>query len=209
MRILIADDHPLVRRGVRALLEEAFPGSAVGEADDLAALMSSARGAPWDIVLLDLSMPSTSGLEGLLKLKRVCPETPVLVLSVHAEEQYAVRALKAGAMGYLTKDHSVEELVKAVRHILARRRYVSPNLAERLALNLVDDSGKPLHEALSQQEFRVMCLIGQGKTVSEIAELLHLSVKTVSTYRTRVLEKMDMRSNAELVRYCVEHRVVG
>lgn len=209
MRILIADDHPLVRRGVRNLLEEAFPGSSVGEADDLAALMSSARKAPWDIVLLDLSMPSTSGLEGLLKLKRACPETPVLVLSVHAEEQYAVRALKAGAMGYLTKDHSVEELVKAVRHILARRRYVSPNLAERLALNLADDSGKPLHEALSQQEFRVMCLIGQGRTVSDIAELLHLSVKTVSTYRTRVLEKMDMKSNAELVRYCVEHRVVG
>jgi len=209
MRILIADDHPLVRRGVRNLLEEAFPGSSVGEADDLAALMNSARGARWDIVLLDLSMPNTSGLEGLLKLRRACPETPVLVLSVHAEEQYAVRALKAGAMGYLTKDHSVEELVKAVRHVLARRRYVSSNLAERLALNLTDDTGKPLHESLSQQEFRVMCLIGQGKTVSDIAEQLHLSVKTVSTYRTRVLEKMGMRTNAELVRYCVEHRVVG
>ena len=209
MRILIADDHPLVRRGVRNLLEEAFPGASVGEADDLGALMDSARRAHWDVVLLDLSMPNASGLEGLLKLKRLRPETPVLVLSVHAEEQYAVRALKAGAMGYLTKDHSVEELVKAVRHVLAKRRYVSANLAERLALNLADNSGNPPHEALSQQEFRVMCLIGEGKTVGEIAERLHLSVKTVSTYRTRVLEKMDMKSNAELVRYCVENRVVG
>jgi two-component system, NarL family, invasion response regulator UvrY len=208
MRILIADDHPLVRRGVRNLLEEAFPDASISEADDLAALMNNARAAPWDIVLLDLSMPNTSGLEGLLKLKRACPETPVLVLSVHAEEQYAVRALKADAMGYLTKDRSVEELLKAVRHVLARRRYVSANLAERLALNLTADTDKLLHESLSQQEFRVMCLIGQGRTVSDIAEQLHLSVKTVSTYRARVLEKMNMSTNAELMRYCVEHRVV-
>ena len=209
MRALIADDHPLVRRGNRNLLEEAFPDASIGEADDLAALMDSVRRSAWDIVLLDLSMPNTSGLEGLLKLKRACPETPVLVLSVHAEEQYAVRALKAGAMGYLTKDHSVDELLKAVRHALARRRYVSSNLAERLALKLAVDTDKPPHESLSQQEFRVMCLIGQGKTVGDIAEQLHLSVKTVSTYRARVLEKMDMKSNAELVRYCVEHRLAG
>lgn len=209
MRILIADDHPLVRRGIRNLLEEEFPGASVCEVDDLTALLKSVRGATWDIVLLDLSMPNTSGLEGLLKIKRARPDIPVLVLSVHAEEQYAVRALKAGAMGYLTKGHAVEELLRAVKQVLARKRYVSPNLAEQIALNLTGGTDKPLHEALSQQEFRVMCLIGQGRTAGEIAEQLHLSVKTVSTYRTRILEKMSMSTNAELVRYCVEHQLLA
>jgi two-component system, NarL family, invasion response regulator UvrY len=208
MRILIADDHPLVRRGVKDLLRETFPDASIGEAGDLAGVMKAVRGAAWDIILLDLSMPGATGLEGLLKLKRACPDVPALVFSVHAEEQYAVRALKAGAMGYLTKDHSTEELLKAVKHLLARRRYVSAALAERLALDLTVESEKPLHEQLSQQEFRVLCLIGQGQTVSEIAQRLHLSVKTVSTYRARLLEKMQMRNNAELMRYCVDHHLV-
>ena len=169
MRVLIADDHPLVRRGVRTLLEESLPEVAIGEAKDFEGLMASVRKAPWDVVLLDLSMPGTSGFEGLSKLNRARPELPVLVLSMHPEDQYAVRALKCGAMGYLSKEHSFDELIKAVRHISTRRRYVSTALAERLALNLVHDLDTPPHEQLSQREYRVMCLIARGSTVSEIA----------------------------------------
>jgi two-component system invasion response regulator UvrY len=138
----------------------------------------------------------------------VRPELPVLVLSMHPEDRYAVPALECGAMGYLNKEHSFDELIKAVRHISARRRYVSTALAERLALNLVQDLDTPSHEQLSQREYRVMCLIARGSTVSQIAAELHLSVKTVSTYRTRVLEKMGMKTNAELMRYCIENRLV-
>jgi DNA-binding NarL/FixJ family response regulator len=205
MRILIADDHPLMRRGVRSLLEEAIPDLVAEEAEDFDGLFERLRSSSWDLVTMDLSMPGVSGLEGLVKIARHYPALPVLVLSMHSEEQYAVRALQSGAMGYLSKEHSFDELIQAVRQIAQRRRYVSARLAERLALNLVEGVEKPLHERLSQREYRVMCLIGRGVSVSEIAELLHLSVKTVSTYRTRVLEKMAMKGNAELMRYCIEN----
>lgn len=207
MKILIADDHPLVRRGIKDLLEEAFPEASIGEANDIAEAIEAVRRAAWDIVLLDLSMPGITGLEGLIKLKRACSATPILVLSMHSEEQYAVRALKSGAMGYLTKDHSGGELLKAIHSILAGRPYVSASLAQQFALNLTSDIERPLHERLSQREYRVMCLIASGQTVSQIAEQLHLSVKTISTYRARILEKMQMKSNAELMRYCLENRL--
>jgi two-component system, NarL family, invasion response regulator UvrY len=205
MRILIADDHPLMRRGVRTLLEEAIPGMLAGEAEDFDGLIASLQSQPWDMVTMDLTMPGVSGLEGLVRIHRSYPQLPVLVLSMHSEEQYAVRALQAGAMGYLSKEHSFDELIQAVRQVAERRRYVSSRLAERLALELVEGVEKAVHERLSQREYRVLCLIGRGSSVSEIAELLHLSVKTVSTYRTRVLEKMGMKGNADLMRYCIEN----
>jgi len=208
MKILIADDHPVVRRGIKGLLEEAFSEALIGESSTVEETVETARRAAWDIVLLDLSMPGVSGLEGLIKLSQVCPKIPILVLSMHSEEQFAIRALKSGAAGYLAKDHSEGELVKAVKRILMGKRYISAAIVERLALDVTGDAEKAPHAQLSQQEYRVLCLIGSGRSVSQIAQKMHLSAKTISTYRTRVLEKMAMKGNVDIMRYCMENRLV-
>lgn len=208
MKVLIADDHPLTRRGARELLVETFPKAIIGEVANADELFNTVRTERWDLVILDLSMPGTSGLEGLIEMKRLYPDLPVLVLSMHSEEEFAVRAFKFGAAGYLTKQYASDELPKAVKSVLDEGQYVSANFAKRLAASLSDESLNPPHEKLSAREYRVMCLLASGETVSDVAGKLHLSVKTVSTYRTRILEKMNMKNNVELTRYCVRKRLI-
>lgn len=207
MRIIIADDHPIVRRGVRDILVESFPRLVVAEVETAGALFGGLKDG-CDLVLLDLSLPDRNGLDCLGQLKKQHPNLPVLILSMHAEEHFALRALRSGASGYLTKDKAAEELVRAVKKILNGGRYVSSELAERLAAELAGEAAKAPHEMLSEREFRVLRLIASGKSVSEIAQDMYLSVKTVSTYRSRLLTKMQMKSNAELTRYCIQNRLV-
>jgi len=205
MRILVCDDHPIVRRGLREILEQAGAPVTVGEAASAAEGLALARKQSWDTVVLDITMPGRSGLELLEELKSERPNVPVLVLSVHPAEQYAVRVLRAGASGYLTKESAPEELLTAIRHIVRGGRYISPSVGETLA----DDLGRPAeqlpHHGLSDREFEIMRLLASGRRVSEIAEQLHLSVKTVSTYRARVLLKLNLRTTAEIMRYAIKH----
>lgn len=207
IRVLIADDHAVVRRGIREILSEVEPVQ-LGEAADAHELVEQLRSQHWDILILDITMPGKSGLELLKELKQERPKLPVLVLTVHPESQYAVRVLRAGAAGYMTKESAPEELVTAVRKIVAGGKYVSGSLAEKLARDLEAGAERPLHEALSDREFQVLCLIASGKTVTEIAGELCLSPKTISMYRTRILEKMKMRTNAELMHYAMSNRLV-
>ncbi len=209
MRILIVDDHGVVRRGLRALLSDEFPGAVFGEASDTVQALVQLRQAKWDVALLDMTMPGKSGLDLLKELKAEWPELPVLVLSAHPEDQFALRVLKAGGGGYMTKESAPEELAKAIRKILAGGRYVSPALAETLAMGVKTDSTRTPHETLSDREYEVMSHIAAGKTVSEIAEELSLSVKTISTYRTRVLEKLGVKNSAKIVQYAVRNGLVG
>ncbi|CAN5876952.1 response regulator transcription factor [soil metagenome] len=206
IRILLVDDHAVVRRGVRAVLEDDLPGANVSEAGsgDEALL---ALTQPFDAVVLDLSMPGRSGIDLLTEIKHRWPKLPVLIMSLHAEEHFAVRALRAGASGYLSKAAAPEALVEAVQKVTRGGRYVSGAVAERLAADLGGRTPIP-HERLSDREFEVMRGIADGQTVSEIALRMHLSVKTVSTYRTRLLDKMGMGSNAELTRYAIENGLV-
>lgn len=212
MKILIVDDHPIMRHGVRQLIERRWPDAQVGEAETLADALAysngQADGQAWDAIVLDLSLPDAAGLEGLTRLRRSVPRVPLLVLSMHNESAYAARALQLGAAGYLTKERATDELITALERILAGGRYISSTLADRLADLL---SGAPLekapHELLSPREYRVLVLIGAGKAVGEIAEIMHLSAKTISTYRARILEKMALKNNAELTRYCVTNRL--
>lgn len=209
IRLLIADDHPVVRMGLRRILEEAPAFRILGEAtngDELLALLAGQRP---DVVLLDIGMPGTSFLEILRHVREMRHPPRVLVLSVYPEEQYALRAFRAGAAGYLSKNHSPEQLVHAIRHVHAGGRYVSPALAEWMAARLGDDAPERAHEALSDRELQVLSMIGGGMTVSEVADALALSVKTVSTYRTRVREKLGLGSTAELIRYAIHHDLVG
>jgi DNA-binding NarL/FixJ family response regulator len=207
LRILIADDHTIIRKGLRQILLEEFPNAKISEVADGGELLKQARIGKWDIVISDLSMPGKSGLETLKQIKEEVPKLPVLILSMHPEDQYAIRVLRAGAAGYLNKEGAPEELIKAVRQILGGRRYISPTVAEKLAEDLSQDSTKALHETLSDREFHVLRLISSGKTVSEIAEMLSLSVATVSTYRARILLKMNMKTNAELTHYAIENKL--
>jgi two-component system, NarL family, invasion response regulator UvrY len=208
MRILIADDHAVFRRGLRDTLADAFPRATFGEAKTAQETIEHVRRQDWDVVILDISMPGRSGLDILDDLRRLRPKLPVLLLTMHPEHQYARRALRAGAAGYLTKDGVPEELKDAIKKIVAGGRYVSATLAERLAVDLREGADLPLHELLSDREFQVLRMIASGKTVKEIAEDLSLSVKTVSTYRGRILEKTGMRSNAELIRYALQTQLV-
>jgi two-component system, NarL family, invasion response regulator UvrY len=205
MRILIVDDHAVVREGVKRILDDMEDAVLVGEASNGRELLVKATPKSWDVVLLDISMPGRNGLDVLRQLKSLQPTLPVLVFSVHPERQYAVRALKAGAAGYLTKDSIPEELVTAVRKVVARRRYVSAALAEYLALEVARDPETPPHTMLSDRELQVLCMLGSGKTVTSIAAELSLSVKTISTYRRRILGKMHLKTNAELIRYAIHH----
>jgi DNA-binding NarL/FixJ family response regulator len=208
IRLLIADDHPVVRKGLRRIIEDAPGLEVVGEVASGEELLERLPRIPADIVLLDVTMPGLRFLEALQRLRAEHPSVAVLVLSVHPEDQYAVRALRAGASGYLTKDHSPEELTDAIRRVHRGHKYVSPGLAERLAADLAGGSRNIRHELLSDREYEVLCLLGSGHTVKEIARSLELSPKTVSTYRTRVLEKMGATSNADLVRYAAQHGLI-
>lgn len=209
IRVLIVDDHALLRCGLRALLSDQFQGAAFGEAGDAWQALGQLRREAWDVAVIDITLPGKSGLDLLKELKAEWPTLPVLVLSGHAEDHFAVRALKAGAGGYITKESASEELVKAVRKILAGGQYVSPALAEKLAADARKDSTCAPHETLSDREYEVMSRIASGKTVTEIADHLSLSVKTISTYRARILEKLDVRNSAEIVQYALRNGLVG
>jgi two-component system, NarL family, invasion response regulator UvrY len=208
MRILIVDDHAMVRRGLRALLSDEFRGAVFGEAADASQAVEQLRKQAWDVALLDITLPGKSGLDLLKELKAEFPTLPVLVLSGHKEDQFAVRVLKAGAGGYMTKESAPEELAKAVRRVLAGGRYVSPALAEKLALGVTGDLTRAPHETLSDREYDVMCRIASGRTVTEIAEELSLSAKTISTYRVRVLEKLAVKNSAQIVQYAIRNGLV-
>ena len=205
MKILIADDHAVVRHGLKQILADAFGNEQIGEACNAQEVLDLVWNKPWDLVLLDITMPGRSGLDLLKELKQHRPALPVLVLSVHPEDQYAVRVIKAGAAGYLNKDSAVEELVAAVKRAVEGGKYVSSSVGEALAASVNAPNGRPLHEGLSDREFEVLRLIASGKTVGEIATQLSLSVKTISTYRGRMLAKMKLKTNAELMRYAIEH----
>lgn len=209
IRIFIADDHPIVRQGLRRIVEE-DPGMAIaGEAGDAAALLTALQSTAADLVLLDVSMPGGPFLETLKELRARHPSVRVLALSVHPEDQWAVRALRAGASGYLTKDHSPDQLLEAIRRVYRGGKYVSPALAERLAEQLDGGAERAPHELLSDREFEVMRRLGNGLTITQIANELALSAKTVSTYRARVLEKMAVESNADLVRYAARYGLIA
>ena len=209
IRVLVADDHAIVRRGVRQILEESADIEVVAEAASSAELWPLVTEGRYDAVVLDVNLPGRSGIELLSDIKRACPTLPVLILTVHSEDQYALRALKGGASGFLTKESAPEKLVEAVRRIAAGGRFITPEVADRLAASVARKDEGPLHQALSDREFQILKLIASGKTVSQIAEGLALSVKTISTHRTRMLKKMDMKTNAELTHYAIRNGLLG
>jgi DNA-binding NarL/FixJ family response regulator len=208
IRILIADDHTIVRRGLRQILLEGFPAAKIEEVGDAEDMIKKVIQSEWDVVISDLSMPGRSGLEALQQIKQLNPKLPVLILSIHPEEQYALRVLKAGASGYLSKDMAPDELVNAVQRVMLGKKYITASIAEKLASVLDQDSDKPVHEFLSDREFSVLKLLAAGKSVSEIAESLFLSVTTVSTYRARIMAKMNMKNNADLTLYAIENKLL-
>lgn len=208
MRILIVDDHEVVRAGVKRILEKELGQIVFGEARTGSEALGLVNEHAWDVVILDLTLGDRGGLDVLREVKEARPGLPVLILTAHAEEQYARRAFKGGAAGYITKGSPGEELAKAVHKVIRGRRYVSPALAEALVVEIEKGTDRPPHESLSAREFEVMRLIASGKTVGEIADILSLSVTTISTYRARVLQKMAMRTNAELTHYAIKIKLV-
>lgn len=208
LRILLADDHAVVRQGVKQILAESFAQATFGEAQNTHELLELAGSARWDIVVLDLAMPGGNGLEALKQIKHDHPQLPVLILSMYPEDQYAVRTIRAGAAGYLNKESVPEELVQAIRKILRGGEYISAAVADELVLNARQVNDQPLHKQLSDREYQVLCLIASGKEVKEISSELGLSAKTVSTYRARMLEKMNMKTNAELTHYAIQNSLV-
>jgi two-component system, NarL family, invasion response regulator UvrY len=207
-RILVVDDHPLVRRGIVQVLSAECSTGAIGEAPNAAEALSELWARPWDAVVLDISLPGRSGLELLKEIKAGFPKLPVLVLSTYPEAQFATRMLRAGASGYLNKESSPEVLIQAIRRVLAGGKYISSSVAEHLASELGMDTSKPVHALLSDREYEVMLRIASGQTVGEVAEELHLSVKTVSTYRTRILEKTGFRNNSEMAQYAIRNQLI-
>jgi len=208
MHILIADDHGVVRRGLRDILADALPGADFSEACNGDEVLSRLQKARTSLVVLDISMPGRSGIDVLRDVKHAYPQLPVIILSCHPEEQYAVRCLRAGAAAYINKESAPEELAVATRKILSGGRYISSSLAEKLIANLDEAADKPLHESLSDREHEVMRMIAAGTPLTEIGDALHVSVKTVSTYRARIMEKMQMKSNAELAIYAMTQGLV-
>jgi DNA-binding NarL/FixJ family response regulator len=208
LRILIVDDHEVLREGVRRVLDKHLDNVTFGETGSAPEAIRLAREQDWDVVVLDLSLGGRSGLEVMEELRKLRPRLPVLVLSMHSEEQFARRSFKAGAAGYITKDSPRAELAEAVSKVIEGGTYVSPSLAEKLAVDLRRGSNRPAHENLSNREFEVMRLIASGKTNREIAGVLALSGNTISTYRARVLEKMGMKTNAELTHYSIQNKLV-
>ena len=208
MHILIADDHAVVRRGLKEILADDFIDARFSEASNGDDIMRALGQSQIDVLVLDINMPGRSGLDVLRDVKRIYPRLPVIVLSVQPEDQYAVRCLRAGAAAYINKDSAPEELAKAARKILAGGRYVSASLAEKLVSRFDESIEKPLHELLSDREYEVMTLIVKGVPLTEIAGRLHVSVKTISSYRARIMDKMQMTSNAELTRYALQHKLI-
>lgn len=208
MRILLADDHPPFRRGVKEILSEGLGDVKVGEAGDGQEMLDLIKTKKWDVVIMDITMPGRSGLEALKEAKSLCPSLPILIMSMNPEDQYAIRMFKAGADGYLTKASAPAELIRAIKKVIAGGQYVSPTLGEKLALTVKIGAEQAPHERLSDREYQVLCLIASGKTVSDIAKTVNLSVTTISTYRARILEKMNMKNNAELTRYAVDAGLV-
>jgi two-component system invasion response regulator UvrY len=208
LRILIVDDHPIVRLGLKQTLADAAEIGEIGEAATPQQALDLIRHREWDAVVLDIGLPGRGGLEVLKDIKDELPRLPVLILSMHSEDQFAVRAIRAGAAGYLTKAAAPENLVDAIRKVASGGRYIGPELAERLATELTIDAARPLHASLSDREFDVLRFIASGQTVGDIADRLSLSVKTVSTYRARVLEKMRMKNNAELMQYALTNHLL-
>lgn len=207
IRVLIADDHPLARRGLRDIFEDEADITIGAEAENGQEVLKAVREGRWDVLVLDLSMPGLSGLDLLKQLKSEKPGLPVLVVTMHPEKQYAVRALRAGASGYLTKGSPPEELIAAVRKLAAGGKYASSTLTETLVRRIDEPEDKMPHETLSDREFQVLCMVASGMTVSEIAHKLSLSVNTISTYRSRILDKMSMQNNAQLTRYAVDNQL--
>jgi two-component system, NarL family, invasion response regulator UvrY len=209
IRVLIADDHPVVRQGLKQILLKTSNLMVTGEAADGHEALQKAQSEPWDVMVLDINMPGRSGFDILKELNRDQSKLPVLVLSMHSEDDFAMHILKAGASGYLTKESAPTELVNAILKIVNGGKYISPTLAEKLAFGKDFGPDRPLHESLSNREFQVMQMMGRGKTAMEIADELALSVKTVSTYRARILKKMSLKSNAEIIRYAIQNHLTA
>lgn len=207
MKILLVEDHPIFRLGVRHLLLQRWPELQIAEADTLAAAVPASRSQDWDVAVVDLNLPDAQGVEAVTQLHRAAPAVRILVLSLHDEVAFAKQVFRLGAMGYLTKEHASDELVIAVERLLTGGRYISNSLAEHLAHSLFTDTAQPAHEQLGKQELRVMLQIAAGLRVGEIALAMHLSPKTISTYRTRIFDKLGLSSNVELARYCLQHRL--
>lgn len=209
MRILIADDHTIVRDGIKLLLQEAYSAAEIVDVSDSVDLMKLVYKEKWDVILCDISMPpGDSGLESIKKIKEHSPKTPVIILSMHAPDQYAVRAIKAGAMGYLTKSAATQELVAAVKKVMEGRKYLSPDVADVLADAFENSENRQPVENLSDREFEVFKLLASGNSISSIAEQLILSTNTISTFRTRIFEKMGFKNNMELIRYAVDNKLI-
>lgn len=208
MRFLIADDHQVVRQGLKQMLADDFPGVSFGEASNAAEVFEAATDGTWDLVILDVHMPGRGGIEVLADIKKQCPRLPVLVLSMYPESEYAVRALKAGASGYLNKGSVTRELIEAVKKILGGGRYITPELGEMLAADIGRGKGGQPHQNLSDREYEVMKLIATGSSVKVIAAKLSLSEKTVFTYRSRLLEKLGLESDVDIARYALRHHLV-
>jgi len=208
LKILIADDHAIVRKGLKQILLEEYPSAVIGEVADTEGLLAEVINNSWNIVVCDMNMPGRSGLDALNQLKQVAPDIPVLIMSMYPEDQYALRVLKAGAAGYLEKESIHDDIIKAIQIVQLGKKFITPSIAEKLADAFHDNSTKLPHELLSDREFDVFKLIASGKSVSEIAGKLSLSTTTVSTYRARILEKMGIRSNADLTRYALERKLI-
>ncbi|TVT48341.1 MAG: response regulator transcription factor [Denitromonas halophila] len=208
IRVMIADDHAIVRQGLRQILSDIEDMEVAGEACNGVEALQLSRDGQWDVVLMDVSMPDRNGIDALKLIRKEQPKLPVLILSMYPEEQYAIRALKAGAAGYLTKQSAPEQLVTAIRQVASGKKYVSASLAMELAEAIGEDTDRPLHEKLSDREYQTLCMIASGKTLTQIADELNLSVKTISVYRARLLEKMRLRNNAELTHYGLKFGLV-
>ncbi|HRJ31089.1 MAG TPA: response regulator transcription factor [Cyclobacteriaceae bacterium] len=208
MRILLVDDHTIVRKGIAQLLLEQYPQAEIKEACSGQEALQQIMQSAWSIILLDVSMPGRNGIDVLKQIRSLQINTPVLMLSMHPEEQYAIRALKAGASGFLNKERTTEELFEAIYRILLGKKYITASLAERIAENLTDQQHLPTHAALSDRELQVLQLLASGKTVSEVAEEIFLNINTISTYRSRILRKLSLQNNAELMRYALENGLV-
>jgi two-component system, NarL family, invasion response regulator UvrY len=208
IRILIADDHAIVREGLKQIVAQTMDIVVAGEASNAAEALDMARKMPIDLLLLDISMPGRSGLDVLVELKQDMPQLPVLILSLYPEDQYALRMIKAGASGYVTKESASDQLILAIRKVASGGRYMSMPLAEKLVFDMAADTGVERHELLSNREFQVFRMIASGKTVGEIAEELSLSAKTISTNRARIIQKMGLRNNAEFTQYAIQHKLL-
>ena len=208
IKIIIADDHAIVRKGLRQILEETMEMIVSDEAENGFELLDKLRKGTFDVVILDITMPGKNGLDTLKDIKAEFPKLPVLVLSVHSEDQYAIRTLRSGAAGYINKKSAPEELIQAIRIVSTGRKYISPSVADALVTNLTPSADKPPHELLSDREYQVMCMIASGKSVSTISKDLCLSVKTISTFRAHILRKMNMKDNAEITHYAIKNQLV-